>query len=291
MTHQDSAAKVAHAGTRVSTPVAPVDAVVLAGGINRIELFPGDKPGRKALVPIGGRPFIAYVLDALHRARSVDRVIVVGARAVLDCALKWPKAEGVPDGHTLVRNAWRGLHWARTDRVLFCNPDQPLLRAEMIDYFVERALAVDADLVSSWVRRESLGPYPEGEHKFADFRDGSYAHGNLFLVRREFPDLQEVRRRMDRLYRARKSNIRFAWELGPLLFARFAIAMLSHQFPTLDETLEIAGDRFGLTIGAVVCPYPEIVLDIDEPEDYAGAERALKALSVEDAASEARAGL
>src|SRR5688572_29466164 len=118
---------------------APVDTVVLAGSVNRIELFPGNKPGFKALVEMRGKPLIAYTLDALHEARTVGRVIVVGHRDVHAFARKWPKVECVPDGHTLVRNAWRGLHWAQTPRVLFCNPDQPLLKAYMIDWFVEHA--------------------------------------------------------------------------------------------------------------------------------------------------------
>src|SRR5438477_9115800 len=55
----------------------PLDVVVLAGSINRIALFDGDQPGRKALVRLHGRPLISYVLDALHDAAMVGRVIVV----------------------------------------------------------------------------------------------------------------------------------------------------------------------------------------------------------------------
>jgi CTP:molybdopterin cytidylyltransferase MocA len=266
-----------------TAPGLPLDAVILAGSINRIALYSGHEPGRKALVRLHGRPLISYVLDALHDARTVGRIIVVGAKEVLDYASRWPEVEGVREGHSLVRNAYRGVVKARTDRVLFCNPDQPLLRAEMVDDFVRRGLEKDADLVSSWVRQESLGHYAEGEHKFAAFGDGSYAHGNLFLVRREFPDLQEVRRRMDRLYQARKNNILFAWELGPALFGQFLISKLCGHLPTLDETLEIAGKHFNLKIAGVVSPYPEIVLDIDEPEDFAAAERYLSLPEREEA--------
>lgn len=259
------------------TPLAssPVDAVVLAGSVNRIPLYPGAKPGRKALVELLGKPLIAYVLDTLHRSAGVDRVLVVGAPEVLEYASQWPRVVGVADGHQLIRNAWRGLREAKTNRVLFCNPDQPLLRTEMVEDFLQRASSVEGDLISSWVRHENLGPYAEGEHKFATFGDGKYAHGNLFLVRRDLPDLEHVRERLDRIYQARKNNFRFAWELGPGLFARFLWAVLRGKLPTLEETLAIASDRFELKIVPVVSPYPEIVLDIDEPEDYAAAVRYL----------------
>lgn len=257
----------------------PFDCVVMAGSINRIPLYHGNRPGRKALVELLGRPLIAYVLDALTAARGVDRILVVGAPEVLAFASKWPRVEGVPEGRSLVDNAWRGLEAARTERVLFCNPDQPLLRTEMVDWFVDRAAQVDADVVTSWAAIESLGRYTEGEHKFAAFGDGQFAHGNVFLVRKEFPDKRAVRGRLDRLYKARKSKVRFAWELGPALFGRFLIALVTGRLPTLADTLRIGGERFGITVRPVVCPHVELVLDTDEPEDFAAAVRHLSSES------------
>src|SRR5687768_308051 len=124
---------VDNVGTETISPVQPVDVVVLAGSVNRIALFPGNEPGKKALVQMRGKPLLAYVLDALHEARHVDRITVVAAPEVLKYAARWPRVDLVREGHSLVRNVFRGLHAARTPRVLFCNPDQPLLRPEMID--------------------------------------------------------------------------------------------------------------------------------------------------------------
>jgi molybdopterin-guanine dinucleotide biosynthesis protein A len=267
-----------------SQPREGVDAVILAGSVNRIPLYRGSRPGFKALVEMRGRPLIAYVLDALHEAAGVDRVLVVGSPEVLEYARRWPRVEGVPDGHSLVRNVWRGLQAARSERVLFCNPDQPLLRPEMIREFLELSLPRDAQVVSSWVRGETLGRYArDGEHKLATFGDGRYAHGNLFLVQKHLPDSQDVRQRLDRVYRARKSNLRFAWALGLPLFLRYLWALMHGHLPTLAETLAIGGAHFGLKVEPVICSYPEIVLDIDEPEDYDCARRWLTADSQESA--------
>lgn len=253
------------------------DAVVLAGAINRIPLFPGAKPGRKALVELHGRPLIATVLDALREAPEVGRVFVVGAPEVLEYAQQWTEVTPVPERESLLANARAGLEAAGAEWVLFCNPDQPLLRSPMIDHFLEAAerRKPTSDFVSSWVRRESLGRYTEGEHKLASFADGDYAHGNLFLIRRQIQDLPELQRRLDSLYAARKSNLKFAWALGPKLFMTFLKAKIMGRLPSLAETLEIAGNHFGIRIGAVVGWEPEIALDIDEPEDYAAAERHL----------------
>lgn len=254
-----------------------VDAVVLAGSINRIPLYPGNRPGRKALVELGGQPLIAYVLDALVAARGIGRIVVVGAPEVLEYAERWPCVEGVREGGSLVQNAWLGLQNARTERALFCNPDQPLLRTEMVDDFLVRSADRDADLVTSWVREASIGRYEaESDHKFFPFGDGRYAHGNLILARRALPDARRLRQRFDAIYRARKSLVKFAWALGPRLFLRFLATRLRGRMPTLDEALEIAGTEFGLKLAGVICPQPEIVLDIDEPEDYAAAVRYLR---------------
>ena len=84
-----------------------------------------------------------------------------------------------------------------------------------------------------------------------------------------------MRRRFDSLYGARKNVLKFAWRLGPKLFWTFLKARVTGHLPTLTETLERAGKHFGVRIGAVVGWEPEIALDIDEPEDYAAAERHL----------------
>jgi CTP:molybdopterin cytidylyltransferase MocA len=256
----------------------PVDAVVLAGGTNRIPLFPGNEPGHKALVELHGKPLLAYVLDALHEARAVGRIVVVGAPDVIALAQQWPEVEGIPEGRSLVDNAWRGLQASRTERALFCNPDQPLLRTEMVDDFMDRALPKDADVVSGWISEETLAPFmPYADHKLANFGDGRFAHANLFLARRDLPQLPGVRERMDGLYKARKNNLRFAWALGPGLFAQFLVSAVLGHLPSLEDTLNQAGEHFHLRLAGVVCPYPEIALDVDEPEDYADAQQRLSA--------------
>jgi GTP:adenosylcobinamide-phosphate guanylyltransferase len=246
-----------------------VDAVVMAGSINRIPLFPGNRPGCKALVPICGRPMLGYVLDALSGARTVDRVLVIGGPEVRDYADRWDRVEALPEAGTLVDNAWLGLEHAHTDRVLYCNPDQPLLTPEMIDVFVSEGRALDADLVSSWASVETLGDYQAIRGKFARFADGTYCHGNLFLARRPFPGSQRLRRLTERLYAARKNALRYAWALGPLLLCRYVLARLFGRLTSLEETLDIVGKRFDVHLVPLYTPFPEVAFDVDEASDYA----------------------
>lgn len=61
--------------------IGPVDALVLAGGINRIQFYQGYRPGYKALLPFGCKPSLRYVLDALEGVPQLGRRVVVGRRS------------------------------------------------------------------------------------------------------------------------------------------------------------------------------------------------------------------
>lgn len=254
-----------------------VDAVVLASSSNHIPLYPGHQPGPKALVELAGQPLIATVLDALQECPGVARVLVVGEPPVLEYAARWRGVTGARGGASLADNAVLGLELSRTERVLFCNPDQPLLRVPMVSEFLRRAPSVDADLVMSWVAPGPGSVPADLVHKFVRFGDGTYAHGNLFLVRRALAGSPELLARINALYAARKSNLRFARVLGPVLLLRYLASRLEPRPPRLQKMLDLVGARLGIRIGYVLGSHPEIAFDIDEPEDYRAAAELLAA--------------
>lgn len=254
------------------TPDPPIEALTPAAGYQVRPLFPGQRPGYKALIEFQGRMLIAYTLDALSGAASVGRILVVGPPPVLDAARAWPSVEGVNAGRSLITNLWRGIRAAEGERILICNSDQPLLRPEMIDEFVGSALKLDVDLVTSWVRLETLGSIePRLSRKFAPFGDARYCHGNLFLVKRSLVRRRDLHRRVERLYSARKNNLKFAMALGPTILLRYLWAHWTGRLPTLAQVLEIAGKDFGLSMAPVISPHAEMVIDIDEAEDFEAA--------------------
>jgi choline kinase len=83
----------------------PLPAVVLAAGFgSRLEAAAGGLP--KALVPVLGRPLLAYTLDGLAEAGVREVVVVVGYRGdTLAAALRQMQAEqSVPIAIDFVRN-------------------------------------------------------------------------------------------------------------------------------------------------------------------------------------------
>ena len=61
-----------------------MDAIVLAGGVPAPDsaLYPDTKGKAKAMLEIGGKYMIQWVLDALDQADTIDSIVIVGCE---DC--------------------------------------------------------------------------------------------------------------------------------------------------------------------------------------------------------------
>jgi NDP-sugar pyrophosphorylase family protein len=57
-----------------------MDAIVIAGGIPGPDepLYPFTQGAPKALLDVAGKPMAQWVMDALDRAQTIDRIVVVG---------------------------------------------------------------------------------------------------------------------------------------------------------------------------------------------------------------------
>src|SRR5690606_38407422 len=85
-----------------------VDAVVLAGAPNTGTLHEVSPEPYEALIEIGGRPMLAYVLEALQASAQVGRLVVVGPPA-LDVVVTVTGAERVDPGPDVLANLLAGV--------------------------------------------------------------------------------------------------------------------------------------------------------------------------------------
>jgi molybdopterin-guanine dinucleotide biosynthesis protein A len=237
------------------------DALVLAGG-KADPALAGGVPN-KAFTPIAGRPMVEFVLGALRAARSVRRVAIVaplpippGVASSVDVA--------IGDRGTLLGNVDAGLSALEgTERVLAAAADIPLLTPGVVDAFVEAGLALDAAIVYGVVRREDvLREFPAIGKTFVRLREGTLTGGSLILLDpRAFARARDA---IDRAVRARKRP----WELARLLGLRTVLGLLTGtlRIPDLEERV---GRLTGVRARALVCPSPEIAIDVDSPETLA----------------------
>ncbi len=123
--------------TSQEAEIVPVDALVLAGGVNRIRLYSGYHPGYKALLPFAGKPSIRYVLEALEGVPQVRGGVVVGPPELRDALGESGSWNLLPAGKTVMESLFSGLeHLREAPSVLCTTADLPLLRSDSVSGFL-----------------------------------------------------------------------------------------------------------------------------------------------------------
>ena len=247
-----------------------MDAVVLSGSDKKTE----EKLGvtNKALLPIGGKPMIEYVVDALLAAPAIDKVIIAGNATLKEYFAAWERVTVTVSGESAVDSFLSVLPYTDidADQLLLCSNDLPLLTGQIIENFVAlcqpRGLDVYYPVVSEATNKMH---YPETVRTYIKFKEGQYTGGNVFLVRPKA--ILGCREKAEKLIAARKSPMKIAGIVGPTCLAKFATGKL--DFPSC---IKIGHKALGLTGKVVVCPYPEISIDVDKTSDLELVEKTLQ---------------
>lgn len=217
----------------------------------------------KALIPIAGRPMIAYVVDALARSRYIRQIVVIGLppeeRDLLPSTI-----DHLPDQGSLFANAQAGVRYALSlpaarDGVLVSGSDVPLITAEIVDRFIDTCLETDDDFYYSIVERSVMEKrFPTSRRTYVRLVEGEFAGGDVSLVR---SDIMADPALWERVAASRKSplkQVRMVGGLKPLL------KLLLHRL-SLVEAEQIAERTFNIRGRVVVCADAELGMDIDKP--------------------------
>lgn len=255
-----------------------MDVVVLASGVNRIPLFPGDRPGTKALVDFHGKSSLRYVLDALERVEGLGRICVEGpAPSIDDELVGWTgkrAIERIEGGETFLESLVRGLeHYRDSNRVLFVTADLPLLAPEAVRDFldgIEREDPRHAGMlhVSAVPKDAFTGAFARPTKPFNGYRGMPVCHGNLFAVDPRLLARPDVRSRIDRMYAGRKSALATTWALGLDIAIVYMLGVEVFHLIALKPMARYLSRRYGFGVVPVLVRHPGITEDIDEPDDY-----------------------
>jgi len=246
-----------------------VDAIVIAGGTPQ----PGDPlyqytQGRpKALLEVGGRPMVHYVLSALSAAPSVRRIVVVGLSAETLPSENSQLLACLPNQGDMFANILAGMRRlvaADTDArwALIVGTDIPAITPTSIEWLTTMMEPGEHDVYYTVIRREVMEQrYPHSRRSYACLRDGAFAGGDVHGVALSlFHQSHPV---WEKLIAARKSVWKLAALIGPGVLLRFSLGRL-----TLREAEIAVSKRLGVRGRAVVCPYAEIGMDVDKPSQY-----------------------
>src|SRR5579875_3036492 len=215
-------------------------AVVLAGGRPDPLLTGGPLP--KAFAPIRGRLMVQFVLDALRAADGVGRIVIVGPPAMPSAVAAYAHAM-VPDQGRLLENVEAGLGGLAADAyALVAAADLPLLTARGVTVFLAAARALRADIAYGIVGR-------------AD-------------VMRACPGARKTFVRLRPLLAGAIAARKRPWDLARLFGLRTLAELATGRLRIASLEARVAHIT-GVRVRAVVCPEPEIALDVDRPEDLA----------------------
>jgi GTP:adenosylcobinamide-phosphate guanylyltransferase len=244
-----------------------VDAVVLAGGDGAV-IDPACR--FKGLLPVGGKPMVEWVVDALREAATVQDIAVVVPTAE-DLGGWVDKVDKlVVSDRPFMDNVIAGVESFRSDRrVLVATGDLPTLTPEAIDDFVLNALERGADFAYPLVPREDVeAAFPAGERTYFHLADGSYTGGNVALVN---PDAALMNREMgQRLFDLRKSAVSMVRILGLRFAVKFLLGRL--RAPEVEDKMR---EIIGCSGAAVLSHHASIGMDVDKPADVVLVERVL----------------
>ena len=244
-----------------------MDAIVAAGGIPKPEepLYTYTQGLSKALLDIGGKPMIQWVLDALGEAEKVDNVIIIGLPEDSKITCKKPLFF-VPNQGRMLDNITAGI-----DKMLDINPsaeyvisassDIPGITGEMIDWMVEASEQTQHDMYYGIVKREVMEKrYPNSKRTFTKLADMELCGADIHIAHKTMTTDPEHLAMWDVLIGKRKSPLKQAASIGFM-----TLFLLLTRRLTLNGAIERITKRLNITGRAIMWEFAEPAMDVDKP--------------------------
>lgn len=246
-------------------------AIVLAGG-QKIGLYKNqEKPISEALIPIGQRYMIEYVVDALGKSKLIDKIVIAGPASIQKLYTIESKITVVSNGDTTIKSLIKALETLSQsdDHVLVVTSDIPLLTTRAIDDFISLCLRQEGDLFYPIVEKElNEHRYPGIKRTYVNLKEGVFTGGNvLFLnphIANKCVDVAEE------FVRLRKKPLSLASYLGWGFLIRYLLGRLS-----IRDAEDKVSKVLGIKGVGVISNYPELGIDVDKHSDLEVVTRAL----------------
>jgi GTP:adenosylcobinamide-phosphate guanylyltransferase len=223
----------------------------------------------KSLAPVGGRPLVFRVLDALEASQAVDTCILSGpSKSILDrepALGKLVSSGGVKWFENLSSPSSSAYHVLQSlpdeSPVLLTTADHALLSDRIVDHFCSEAMLTSADVVVGIAQHERVTrAFPQTRRTATRLKDGAFCGCNLFAFLT--PQARLAADFWRQVEHQRKNPLQLIRVLGWMSVWRYISRQLS-----LSEALDRISDRLGFKAGVVVMPFPEAALDVDSVDD------------------------
>lgn len=240
-----------------------VNVVLLAGAANTGPLREVSPATNEALVEINGKPMVQYVIDGLAASRLVKRIVVVAPPGELEPHVTGRNLEFVPSQGNIVDNVLAAVRTLPQDEpFLAVSSDVPLITGQVVDDLVEVCLRSGGELCYPIVEKSvAEARFPHVKRTYVTLREGIYTGGNIFLV---YPSIVD---RVAPRVRAFLDNRKNPLKMISLLGWTFAVRYLLLKNLRLQELEKKVSEMLDVKGAVVVCPWPEVGVDVDKPSD------------------------
>lgn len=243
-------------------------AIVTAGGASQPgePLYKLTQGGLKAMLKIGNKPMVQWVLDALSQTNRISHVIVVGLPPETDLDCSHPMWL-LPDEGDMINNIRAGAKQAlKLDssalQALLVSGDIPGISPEIINWMLDQVTEPEYDLYYSVIERSTMeAGFPLSRRTYIHLKDSQVCGGDMHCFR--LLAAVEEGTLWKKLIDSRKSPIRQASLLG---FDTLFFLMLRQL--RLQDAETMVCKRLGIKGKAILSPYPEVGMDIDKPFQF-----------------------
>ncbi|TEB08447.1 2-phospho-L-lactate guanylyltransferase [Pelotomaculum schinkii] len=240
-----------------------VDAVVLAGSSNEGPLRECSEVRYEALIPIGEKIMVQYVVEALLRCRQIRRVVVVGPVAELSPFFNGERVSVIESRGGIMENIEAGLKSVLgAGRVLLVTSDIPMLTTQAVNDFLELCGDMSGDLYYPIISKQVVeSKFPTTRRTYVNLKEGVFTGGNLFLINPAI--FKQCVENGQKIISLRKSPVGLCRLIGLGFVLKFLMRSL-----TIAEAEQKASQLLGMIKGIVVMSkYPEVGVDVDKPAD------------------------
>lgn len=242
-----------------------MDAIIIAGGIPQEgePLYEYTQGASKAMLDIGGKPMVQWVLDALNGAAEINKVVIVGLSE--EEGIESDKISAfVPNMGDLIANVRAGVNKTleinpQANHVIVVSSDIPAVTSEMIDWLVNDSKGSDMDLYYTVIERGVMEKrFPTSKRSYVRLKDVEVCGGDVNIIHASLAASDSDI--WNRLLDSRKNAIKQAAIIG---FDTLLLMLL--RAVTIDQAVGKVAKKLKITGKAVVCPFAEVGMDVDKP--------------------------
>lgn len=261
-----------HKQLHTQTGVDCYTAIILAGkrpGIDPVAAANGVT--YKAMVKIGGRTMLEYVLQALSSSKRIKNIIIVTGVG-LENITKHPEVitasrgvhlSEVMSAPTISESVTCAIESCPENEVfLITTSDHPLLTSKMIDDFLSDA-EVESDVRIALVKKGTIErAHPETRRTYLPFKGTKVSGANLFAIRTK-NGLSAVK-----FYKHIEAERKKPWKMALSFGLVNLVGLLLRAF-TVDQAFQRVSKKLRCNIKPVILDHADAAVDVDRPADLA----------------------